>query len=48
MVKLVDAQAWGVCGQYVHPGSSPGNGKKKKIKKDFKAVFDSKKNNIFF
>ncbi len=26
MVKLVDAQAWGVCGQSVHSGSSPDNG----------------------
>ena len=26
MVKLVDTQAWGVCGQRVHSGSSPDNG----------------------
>ena len=43
MVELVDAQAWGVCGHYVHPGSSPGNGNLNIIKKSQNLTNTSKR-----
>ena len=36
--EMVDAQAWGVCGQDVHPGSSPGNGKKRRLSTEVSKV----------
>ena len=36
--EMVDAQAWGVCGHNVHPGSSPGNGKKRRLSTEVSKV----------